>query len=106
MKQDRWRYLFVRIVCDSAFSERDLIWALSDVGRDFFGLAGLSQMSYRVVRCYLNRGEAVLKCRMDSVDKLRATTTLLTHVAGQPAAAFVVRSSGTIKALTKATGHQ
>ena len=96
----------MRIVCDSDFSERDLMSALFEVGRDFFGLAGLSQMSYRVVRFYLNRGEAIIKCRMDSAEKLRATTTLITHVAGQPAAAVVVRSSGTIKALTKATGHQ
>jgi RNase P/RNase MRP subunit POP5 len=43
--------------------------------------------------------KAVLRCARGSVEKLRASVAMISHANGQPAAAMVIRSSGTIKAL-------
>jgi RNase P/RNase MRP subunit POP5 len=43
--------------------------------------------------------KAALRCARGSVEKLRAAVAMISHVSGQPAAAMVIRSSGTIRAL-------
>jgi RNase P/RNase MRP subunit POP5 len=43
--------------------------------------------------------EAVVRCAVSSVEKLRTALAMISHLDGQPAAAIVVRSSGTIKGL-------
>lgn len=101
MKRDKWRYLLVRVVSDRNVSEEDFRSALEGVGKDFFGSIGLLQVSPKILRYDPVRREAILKCRVESLDRVRSTVALLTQVSGQPAAAFVARSSGTIRALTR-----
>ena len=101
LQRAKWRYLLVEVVSDRNVSGEDLRLALEGVGKSFFGSVGLLQVSPKILRYDPIRGEAILKCRVESLDKVRSTVALLTQVSDQPAAAFVVRSSGTIRALTK-----
>jgi len=43
--------------------------------------------------------KAVIRCAANSVQKLRGALAMISRVGGEPAAAMVVRSSGTIKGL-------
>ncbi len=99
MKMVRWRYLLLKIVSESSFSEADLMSALTDATRRLFGMVGLQYTSPRIVRFFSSSGEAIIRCRVESVDEFRAAIVLLGSIAGRPAAAFVVRSSGTIRTL-------
>jgi len=106
LQRDKCRYLLVRVVSDRSVSEEELRSALEEVGKSFFGSIGLLQLSPKILGYDQIRGEAILKCRVKSLDKVRSAVALLTQVSGQPAAAFVVCSSGTIKALTRKTGRR
>ncbi len=106
MRRERWRYLLVRIADGKNFSEGEFMSSLVEVVKDVFGLVGLSQISPRIVKYDESSREVILKCRTESVDKLRSAIALLTQIGGQAAAAFVIRSSGTIRALTRVPKHQ
>ncbi|MEM3003919.1 MAG: Rpp14/Pop5 family protein [Candidatus Bathyarchaeia archaeon] len=102
MQRERWRYLLVRVVSDRRFSEEDLRSALEDVLRCFFGLTGLLQANLKILRYSPEHGEAVLKSRAGSLNIARSAVALLTQVSGEAVSAFVVRCSGTLRALRKA----
>jgi RNase P/RNase MRP subunit POP5 len=101
LQRERWRYLLVRVVSDRQVSEEDLRSALEDVLRCFFGLTGLLQAKLKIVRYTPKQGEAVLRSHAESLNIVRSAITLLTQVSGQAVSAFVVRCSGTIRALTR-----
>jgi RNase P/RNase MRP subunit POP5 len=63
------------------------------------GNFGAVEITARMIGFNEASGMAVFSCRSDSVERLRAILTLMTHMGGNPVAAAVVRSSGTIKAL-------
>lgn len=43
--------------------------------------------------------KAVFRCTLESVERLRAVLAMISQLDQQPAAAMVIRSSGTIKGL-------
>lgn len=53
----------------------------------------------RVIGIQETEEKAVLRCKSHGVERLRAALALITNIDGNPAAAMVLRSSGTIKAL-------
>jgi RNase P/RNase MRP subunit POP5 len=101
MQEDRWRYILLKIVSEGSFSEADLMSALTEAARRLFGLVGLYRTSPKITRFLSSSGYAIVKCRAGSVEEFRAVVALLGSIGGRPAAAFVIRSSGTIKALTR-----
>lgn len=66
---------------------------------DMVGKLGAAEMKARMIGFEEAEGKAVFRCTSKSVDTLRAALALMTHMDGNPVAAMVVRSSGTIKAL-------
>jgi RNase P/RNase MRP subunit POP5 len=64
-----------------------------------FGRFGSAEMKVRLIGLNMSGDKAVLRCASRSVEKLRAVLAMISLVNGQPAAAMVVRSSGTIRAL-------
>ncbi|MBS7622511.1 Rpp14/Pop5 family protein [Candidatus Bathyarchaeota archaeon] len=102
LQRERWRYLLVRVVGDRKVSEEEFKIALEDVLRCFFGLTGLLQANLKILRYSLEHGEVVLKSRAGSLNIVRSAVALLTQVSGETVSAFVVRCSGTLKALRKA----
>jgi RNase P/RNase MRP subunit POP5 len=64
-----------------------------------FGKFGSAEMRVRLIGLNPAGDKAVFRCALGSVEKLRAALAMIARMNGQPAAAMVARSSGTIKAL-------
>ena len=64
-----------------------------------FGRFGVAEMKLRLIGLDLAGDKAVLRCALDSVERLRAALAIISEVNQQTAAAMVLRSSGTIRAL-------
>lgn len=66
---------------------------------DMVGRLGSAEMKARLIGFEQATGKAVFRCEAGSGEKLRAAVALITHANGNPTAAMVMRSSGTIRAL-------
>jgi RNase P/RNase MRP subunit POP5 len=66
-----------------------------------FGRFGTAEMKLRVIGFAPVSDKVVLRCSLESVEKLRAALAIISYANQQPAAAMVIRSSGTIRGLTK-----
>jgi RNase P/RNase MRP subunit POP5 len=64
-----------------------------------FGRFGAAEMKVRMIGLHPTGDKAAVRCALGSVEKLRAAVAMISHVNGQLAAAMVIRSSGTIRAL-------
>jgi RNase P/RNase MRP subunit POP5 len=64
-----------------------------------FGKFGAAEMKLRMIGLDSIGDKAAFRCALGSVEKLRAAVAMISQIEGQPAAAMVIRSSGTIKAL-------
>jgi RNase P/RNase MRP subunit POP5 len=64
-----------------------------------FGKFGAAEMKVRMIGLDPVGDKAALRCARGSVEKLRAAVAMISHVNAQPAAAMVIRCSGTIRAL-------
>ncbi|MBS7625730.1 hypothetical protein KEJ51_01615 [Candidatus Bathyarchaeota archaeon] len=100
MKKTRWRYLLIKIIGDE-YSSGEFATALTDTLRTYFGSVNSTKINPKIIRYESSIGEAILKCRNDSVSIVRSAITLLTHIGDKPAAAFVIKSSGTIRSLAR-----
>ncbi|MEM3528051.1 MAG: Rpp14/Pop5 family protein [Candidatus Bathyarchaeia archaeon] len=100
MKKKSWRYLLIKII-GGGYSNGEFTTALTDTLRTYFGSVNSFKINPKIVRYEPSIGEAVLKCQNDSVNIVRSAITLLTHIGDNPAAAFVIKSSGTIRSLAE-----
>jgi RNase P/RNase MRP subunit POP5 len=64
-----------------------------------FGKFGAAEMKVRMIGLDPAGDKAAVRCALGSVEKLRAAVAMISQVNGQLAAAMVIRSSGTIRAL-------
>jgi RNase P/RNase MRP subunit POP5 len=56
-------------------------------------------MKVRLIGLHPLGDKAVFRCTLESVERLRAALAMISQINQQPAAAMVIRSSGTIRAL-------
>jgi len=83
-----------RALTKKAFSE-----SLAASVEHLFGHIGLAEISSQVVSYNQERSTALVKCSREGMQKLRAALALITEVENSPAAAFVLRASGTLRGL-------
>jgi ribonuclease P/MRP protein subunit POP5 len=93
------RYLLVRFITKDAVTTKVIEQTVRRSVEDMVGKLGSAEMNVRFIGFQEADGRAVFRCKSGSVERLRAALALVTHVDGNPAAAMVLRSSGTIKAL-------
>ena len=93
------RYLLVRFITKDAATTKVIEQTVRHSVEDLLGKLGSAEMNVRLIGFQESDGKAVFRCKSGSVERLRAALALVTHVDGNPAAAMVLRSSGTIKAL-------
>jgi len=93
------RYLLVRFITNETVATKVIEQTVRRSVQDMVGKLGSAEMNVRLIGFQEADGRAVFRCKSESVEKLRAALALVTHVDGNPAAAMVLRSSGTIKAL-------
>ena len=97
--RNRQRYLLVRFLTKDPVSAQAIEDAVVHSVEHMFGNFGAAEMKVRMIGLDPVGDKAALRCALRSVEKLRAAVAMISHVNGQPAAAMVTRSSGTIKAL-------
>jgi len=93
------RYLLVRFITNETVTTKAIEQTVRRSVQDMVGKLGSAEMNVRLIGFQEADGRAVFRCKSGSVERLRAALALVTHVDGNPAAAMVLRSSGTIKAL-------
>jgi RNase P/RNase MRP subunit POP5 len=64
-----------------------------------FGKFGIAEMKLRIIGFDSANDKVVLRCSLETVEKLRAALATISLANQRPAAAMVVRSSGTIEGL-------
>jgi len=93
------RYLLVKIVANKAMTKKAFSLSLVAAVEHLFGHIGLAEISPQIVSYDQECSTALVKCSRESVQKLRSTLALITEIENSPAAAFVLRTSGTIRGL-------
>ena len=101
MKRRGWRYLLVKIVANRGLTKKAFSESLTSSLEHLFGQIGLAEISPKVVSYDQECSTALVKCSREGVQKLRATLALVTEIENSPAAAFVLRASGTIRGLRR-----
>jgi ribonuclease P/MRP protein subunit POP5 len=89
----------VRFITNETVATKIIEQTVRQSVHDVVGKLGSAEMNVRLIGFQEADGIAVFRCKSGSVERLRAALALITHVDGNPAAAMVLRSSGTIKAL-------
>jgi len=99
-RRDR-RYLLVKVVASKALTKKVFSESLAASVEHLFGHIGLAEISPQVVTYDQECSTALVKCSREGAQKLRATLALITEIENSPAAAFVLRASGTIRGLRR-----
>jgi len=101
MRRQSRRYLAVRVVSDVAPAREKLFQDIEDSLRRLFGEHGVLKASLRLIAYDIERMIAIVRCSDSWVERLRATLVLMTKSDGRQLALFIVRSAGTVGALTR-----
>gem|GEM_PF-915940 len=99
MRRHSRRYVLVRFLSRDPIAAQVVERGLHSCIGQAVGYLGAAEMNARMIDFSEANGMAVICCRSDSVERLRAILALMTDIGGNPVAATVVRFSGTIKAL-------
>ncbi len=99
MKRRSWRYLLVKVVSEEPLTHERIRATINYAVRNLFGEWGLIEISPRVISFDEKSNEAIIRCDLSSVNKMRASLALMTKINDCEVAAFVIRVSGTIKSL-------
>ena len=83
-----------------SFTEKEVIDAVRKGVLNLYGIEGLSLIDPMLID-FSEGQKGTLRCNTSHLREMRATLTLITNVAGQSAAIFVEKASGTIKSLRK-----
>jgi RNase P/RNase MRP subunit POP5 len=93
------RYLLVRFLTKNPVSVQTIEEAVTSSVEQMFGKFGAAEMNLRMIGVDSTGDKVAFRCALESVEKLRAGVAMISQLSGQPAAAMVIRSSGTIRAL-------
>jgi RNase P/RNase MRP subunit POP5 len=93
------RYLLVKFFTSNPIPSSVVEETVHRSVEEIVGKLGFAQMNVQLIGFDQLSGKAVFRCRSESVEELRGVIALITHLNDAPAAAAVLRCSGTIKAL-------
>jgi len=97
----RRRYLALKIVIEGTVTEGELTKGLWDAILRLFGEYGASQTGLLLVEHNGERNYAVLRCRHNALELVRASVASITELKGKPAVLHVIGVSGTLKSIHK-----
>ena len=95
------RYFLLRAIFDKQLTEQHLIEAVATSITKHFGEIGMASMNLRLVRYDPKEGDAVVVCEKATTNQLLTALTFVREIDGAPISLLVVRTSGTIKGLSK-----
>jgi RNase P/RNase MRP subunit POP5 len=96
----------LKIVVDNYLNKEKLNSVIHFAIKRVHGERGLMEIDPHIISHDANSNEAVIRCRNSSVNKLRASLTLITNFDEYAISIFVLKASGTIKSLKKESKSQ
>lgn len=99
MKRVKRRYIAVKLDCESAPAERELLDAVWLSLTRLYGEVGASQSGLALIAYDLEHNVAVFRVMLACLMQLRASLAAVTSVAGASVSLHVLAVSGTLKAL-------
>jgi RNase P/RNase MRP subunit POP5 len=95
------RYLLVKVLCGSAFTDQQFHDALDTSVCTHFGDIGFSRIDPRIIKSDQNTATSIISCERREVRELESALALITECGGTSVAVLVLGVSGTIKGLRK-----
>ena len=106
MRRRPSRYLLVRVLAETVVPEETFRLLLTESILKLLGEAGLAEIDPRLFNWNENASTGIVKCTRDSVEKLRASISMISGSPEKPMCAYVRAVSGTSKGLkTKESRH-
>lgn len=99
VRRSRRRYLLVKLLSGKTHSRDSFQSAVRNSVQGLFGESGLAEVNPKVVVYRERKQEAVVRCPLKSVERLRAAVAFITEIEGEQTSAFVLKTSGTIKGI-------
>lgn len=106
MKKRSWRYLLLKIIADNYLNKKRLNSMINFAIKRVHGERGLMEIDPYIISYNVRSNEAIIRCRNSSVNKLRASLTLMTNFNEHAISIFVLKASGTLKSLKKESKSQ
>ena len=103
MKRIRRRYLSVKVDFCGTIAQRDFLDAVWASVTRLYGEFGASQIGLALVDFDEQKGTAVIRVSLKTLQHTRAALASITRIAGQEAAVHVNAISGTLKSLRDRT---
>lgn len=96
----------MKIIADNYLNKEKLNSVIHFAIKRAHGEQGLMEIDPRIISYNASSNEAVVRCRNSSVNKLRASLTLITNFDERAMSIFVLKTSGTLKSLKKEAKSQ
>jgi RNase P/RNase MRP subunit POP5 len=103
IKQEKRRYLALKVVSEQPIDEGTLLNAVKDSVRRLFGEYGASKTNLKMISYIPEKRKFVIRCSHTMLEKVRASIASIIEINDKPTAIHVVGVSGTLKALSKKT---
>jgi RNase P/RNase MRP subunit POP5 len=91
----------LKIIADNYLNKEKLNSMIHFAIKRAHGEQGLIEIDPRIISYNASSNKAVIRCRNSSVNKLRASLTLITNFDDRAISIFVLKASGTLKSLKK-----
>jgi len=95
----RRRYLLFKVTSHQNHPERDVADAIQRGIIKLYGMYGLSQIEPSLLEFSREEQTGILRCSHLRLRQMRASLAFITCIGGTPAMIYVLRVSGTLKAL-------
>lgn len=96
----------MKIIADNYLNKEKLNSVIHFAIKRVHGERGLMEIDPHIISYDTRSNEAVIRCRNSSVNKFRASLTLITNFDDHVISIFVLKTSGTIKSLKKESKSQ
>ena len=99
LRNGKRRYLALKLDSKATFSSREIMDAIWHSILKLYGEYGASRTPLTLIDYDTERKIIILRTGHTTVDTVRATLASITEMEGKPVSIYVVRVSGTIRAL-------
>ena len=91
----------MKIIADNYLNKEKLNSVINFAIKRVHGERGLMEIDPHIISYNAKSNESFIRCRNSSVNKLRASLTLITNFDEHTMSIFVLKASGTLKSLKK-----
>jgi len=99
VRNTRRRYLLFKIHVQNYPLKRDIIKNIIGKTVNLYGVKGFSIINPKLIQYNSKTKKGILRCRLEGLNMMRSTISLITKIEESQCAIEVLRVSGTIKSL-------